>query len=40
LTALLCMLVFAYGHIEDEQLSSFTPKLVYVDDKNSIIKTR
>ena len=33
------VLVFAYCHIEDEQLGSFTPKLVYVDDKNNIIKT-
>ncbi|UCH43814.1 MAG: aspartate 1-decarboxylase [Dehalococcoidales bacterium] len=34
------VLVFAYGHIEDEQLVSFSPKLVYVDDKNNIIKTK
>ena len=33
------VLVFAYGNIEDEQLGSFAPKLVYVDDKNNIIKT-
>ena len=34
------VLVLAYCHIEDEQASSFTPKLVYVDGKNNIIEAK
>ena len=34
------VIILSYCHIEDEQARDFTPKLVYVNDKNTITKTK
>ncbi len=34
------ILVLSYCHLEDEEARNFTPKLVYVDDKNAITETK
>lgn len=34
------VIILSYCHIEDNQLDNFTPKLVYVDAKNVITRTK
>ena len=34
------VLILSYCHVEDDEARNFTPKLVYVDDKNAIIETK
>ncbi|UCH43813.1 MAG: aspartate 1-decarboxylase [Dehalococcoidales bacterium] len=34
------VIILSYCHIEDNQLDHFTPKLVYVDAKNVITRTK
>ncbi len=34
------ILILSYCHVEDDEAHNFIPKLVYVDDKNAITKTK
>lgn len=34
------VLILSYCHIADDEARSFIPKLVYVDDRNTITKTK
>ena len=34
------VIILSYSHIEDNHLSDFTPKLVYVDAENAIARTK
>ena len=34
------VIILSYCHIEDDQLSNFAPRLVYVDAENAITKTK
>ena len=34
------VIILTYCHVEDEEVHHFTPKLVYVDAKNTITKTK
>jgi len=34
------IIILSYCHVEDEEAGNFAPKLVYVDAKNAITKTR
>ena len=34
------IIILSYCHVDDDEAHSFTPKLVYVDAKNTIIETK
>jgi aspartate 1-decarboxylase len=34
------IIILAYSYVEDKEVHNITPKLVYVDDKNTIVKTK
>ena len=34
------ILILSYCHVEDDQARNLIPKLVYVDDKNAVTKTK
>lgn len=34
------ILILTYCHVDEEETRNFTPKLVYVDDKNAITETK
>ena len=34
------VIILSYRHVEDDEARNIIPKLVYVDDKNAITKTR
>lgn len=34
------IIILAYSYVEDKEVHNITPKLVYVDEKNAIIKTK
>ena len=34
------VIILSYCHVEEEQVRNFTPKLVYVDDKNAITEIK
>ncbi len=34
------VIILSYCHVDDAEASNITPKLVYVDEKNAIVKTK
>jgi len=34
------IIILAYAYVEDKEVRNITPKLVHVDDKNAIVKTK
>ena len=34
------VIILSYCHVEDDEMGNFSPKLVYVDERNTIIKTK
>ena len=34
------VIILAYCHVHDEEARGFTPKLVYVDEKNALVSTK